>query len=85
MFTRRSAQPSSGFHDSSTPLPLFLRLQRIIDAKYGCGSLYYTHKIGLTSGRIGLIPQGSGARKADGDNLVSAFNLCQGQWYVANW
>ncbi|KAL4438541.1 hypothetical protein ABPG77_000189 [Micractinium sp. CCAP 211/92] len=54
--------------------------RRIIDAKYGCGSLYYTHKIGLTSGRIGLIPQGSGARKADGDNLEYQYSVL-GQGY----
>lgn len=41
--------------------------RRIIDAKQGCGNLYFTHKVGVTSRRIGLIPQGSGARKADGE------------------
>lgn len=61
-------------HDLPQPS---LPLQRIIDAKQGCGNLYFTHKVGVTSRRIGLIPQGSGARKADGE-LVSTACLRMG-------
>ncbi|KAL4424163.1 hypothetical protein ABPG75_001464 [Micractinium tetrahymenae] len=38
-----------------------------IDVTAGCGNLYFTHQIGVTSGRIGLIKPGQGARKADGE------------------